>query len=60
MVCLGLEPGAAGRLAQTNPLSYGGAPYHHSYEIIILCATHFYVTFLLFLVGLNLVFPLST
>ena len=26
MVCLGLEPGAAGWLAQTNPLSYGGTP----------------------------------
>ena len=24
MVCLGLEPGAAGWKAQTNPLSYGG------------------------------------
>ena len=27
MVCLGLEPGAAGRKAQMNPLSYGGTPY---------------------------------
>ena len=26
MVCLGLEPGAAGWKAQTNPLSYGGSP----------------------------------
>ena len=26
MVCLGLEPGAAGWKAQTNPLSYGGIP----------------------------------
>ena len=26
MACLGLEPGAAGWKAQTNPLSYGGAP----------------------------------
>ena len=26
MVCLGFEPGAAGRLAQTKPLSYGGRP----------------------------------
>ena len=26
MVCLGLEPGAAGWLAQTNPLSYGSTP----------------------------------
>ena len=26
MVCLGLEPGAAGWKAQTNPLSYGGTP----------------------------------
>ena len=27
MVCLGLEPGAAGRKAQMNPLSYGGTPF---------------------------------
>ena len=27
MVCLGLEPGAAGWKAQTNPLSYGGTPF---------------------------------
>ena len=26
MVCLGLEPGAAGWQVQTNPLSYGGTP----------------------------------
>ena len=26
MVCLGLEPGAAGWKMQTNPLSYGGTP----------------------------------
>ena len=26
MVCLGLEPGAVGWKAQTNPLSYGGTP----------------------------------
>ena len=26
MVCLGLEPGAAGWKAQTNPLSYCGTP----------------------------------
>ena len=26
MVCLGLEPGAAGWKAQTNPLSYGSTP----------------------------------
>ena len=26
MVCLGLEPGAAGWKAQTNPLNYGGNP----------------------------------
>ena len=25
-MCLGLEPGAAGWKAQTNPLSYGGTP----------------------------------
>ena len=28
MVCLGLEPRAAGWKAQTNPLSYGGTPKH--------------------------------
>ena len=27
MECLGLEPGAAGWKAQTNPLSYSGTPY---------------------------------
>ena len=26
MVCLGIEPVAAGLKAQTNPLSYGGTP----------------------------------
>ena len=26
MACLGVEPGAAGWKAQTNPLSYGGTP----------------------------------
>ena len=26
MVCLGLEPGAAGWKAQTNPMSYSGTP----------------------------------
>ena len=26
MVCLGLEPGAAGWKAYTNPLNYGGTP----------------------------------
>ena len=26
MVCLGLEPGAAGWKVQTNPLSYSGTP----------------------------------
>ena len=26
MVCLGIEPGAAGWKARTNPLSYGGTP----------------------------------
>ena len=29
MVCLGLEPGAAGWKAQMNPLSYGGTPGAH-------------------------------
>ena len=27
MACLGVEPGAAGWKAQTNPLSYGGTPW---------------------------------
>ena len=27
MVCLGLEPGAAGWKKQTNPLCHGGIPY---------------------------------
>ena len=27
MMCLGLEPGAAGWKAQTNPLSYGGTRF---------------------------------
>ena len=29
-MCLGLEPGAAGWKAQTNPLSYGGTPIFES------------------------------
>ena len=29
MACLGVEPGAAGWKAQTNPLSYGGTPQKH-------------------------------
>ena len=33
MVCLGLEPGAAGWKAQTNPLSYGGTPLSCSYGL---------------------------
>ena len=28
MVCLGLEPGAAGWKRKTNPLNYGGIPHH--------------------------------
>ena len=39
MVCLGLEPGAAGWKAQTNPLSYGGTPmaaFLSPFEIQIL------------------------
>ena len=28
MVCLGVEPGAAGWKAQTTPLSYGGTPFN--------------------------------
>ena len=33
MVCLGVEPGAAGWKAVTNPLSYGGTPiaFHFTY-----------------------------
>ena len=27
MVCLGFEPGVAGRKVQTNPLSYSCTPY---------------------------------
>ena len=33
MVCLGIEPGAAGWKARTNPLSYGGTPEN----IVIVC-----------------------
>ena len=33
MVCLGLEPWAAGQQAQTDPLSYGGTP-----SVAILCS----------------------
>ena len=36
MVCLGLEPGAAGWKAQTNPLSYGGTPNVGCYNLISL------------------------
>ena len=32
MVCFGLEPGAAGWKAQTNPLSYGGTPRTFTYS----------------------------
>ena len=32
MVCLGIEPGAAGWKARTNPLSYGGTP-------LVLCVS---------------------
>ena len=32
MVCLGLEPGAAGWKAQTNPLSYGGT---HLFRVLV-------------------------
>ena len=34
MVCLGLEPGAAGWQAQTNPLGYGGTPDEMKLETI--------------------------
>ena len=35
MVCLGLEPGAAGWKAQMNPLSYGSAPNTLLLKIVI-------------------------
>ena len=35
MVCLGIEPGAAGWKAQTNPMSYGGTPKYISLSIYI-------------------------
>ena len=41
MVCLGLEPGAAGWKAQTNPLSYAGTPMHNDFlptAKIFMCA----------------------
>ena len=34
MICLGLEPGAVGWKAQTNPLSYGGT--QNFIEMLIL------------------------
>ena len=35
MVCLGLEPGAAGWKAQTDPLSYCGTPSNYiTYSIL--------------------------
>ena len=36
MVCLGLKPGMAGWKAQTNPLSYGSAPFLNLNFIFIL------------------------
>ena len=36
MVCLGLEPGAAGWKAQTNPLSYGGTPKQVIVNLVFL------------------------
>ena len=36
MVCLGLEPGAAGWKSQMNPLSYGGIPKWHFFTLGIL------------------------
>ena len=38
MVCLGLEPEAAGWKAQTNPLSYGGTPPFNS---LYICNVNF-------------------
>ena len=42
MVCLGLEPGAAGWKAQTNPLSYGGTPFE---GILFLWLGHLKMSF---------------
>ena len=39
MVCLGLEPGAAGWKAQTNPLSYGGTPYRSTVTLTLISCT---------------------
>ena len=45
MVCLGLEPGAAGWKAQTNPLSYGGTPniilHFHDFQHTFINNTNF-------------------
>ena len=35
MVCLGIEPGAAGWKARTNPLSYGGTPFNTNVQLNI-------------------------
>ena len=40
MVCLGLEPGAAGWKTQTNPLSYGGTPTLNKLLIYINIVSH--------------------
>ena len=40
MVCLGFKPGAAEWKEQTNPLSYGGIPYYHTF-ICDLCCSNF-------------------
>ena len=40
MVCLELEPGAAGESVQTNPLSYGGTP--NVYKLFHLSAILFH------------------
>ena len=40
MLCLGLEPGAAGWKAQTNPLSFGGKMYAYGRSETMLVGTH--------------------
>ena len=44
MVCLVLKPGAAGRKAQTNPLSYGGVPKINFYITSFSCQGLIYIT----------------
>ena len=50
MVCLGLEPGAAGWYAQTNPLSCVGSPFLFLFGIhrTVLCMCSVSITLFLF------------